>query len=66
MLCCVPQVIAHGASARAIFVAGCTWESVNLSAPLLSHAAIVGGGTLECWMSEDASHAAWVDPEAIF
>jgi hypothetical protein len=43
-----------------------TLGQVNLSAPLLSHAAIVRGGTLECWMSEDASHAAWVDPEAIF
>ena len=60
------ELLAHGANAKNIYVAGCTWESVNLTAPVLSHVLLAKGGTLECWMTGDATQAAWVDPKALF
>ena len=54
------DIRAHGASASAVFVQGCTWNGANLTQPVLSHKAIAAGGTLECWMTPTQSDAAWV------
>ena len=53
-------VRAHGASAAAVFVSGCTWNGVNLTLPLLSHKLVAAGGTLECWMTTRREQAAWI------
>ena len=52
-------VRAHGASTSAVFVRGCTWDGVNLTAPLLSHKLVAAGGKLECWMTTRREQAAW-------
>ena len=57
----VIDVRAHGASATAVYVSGCTWDGQNLTRPVLSHAALARGGALECWMTAAQGEAAWVE-----